>query len=39
MAKQWDKQLGQMAYYDNVNSLEYIIDKQLKLDLTEREKE
>jgi hypothetical protein len=37
MAKQWDEELGRMVYCDKVNSLEYIINKQLKLDLTEKD--
>jgi hypothetical protein len=37
MAKQWDEELGRMVYCDKVNSLEYIINKQLKLDLTEND--
>jgi hypothetical protein len=36
-AKQWDEEPGRMAYYDKVNSLEYIINNQLKLDLTEKD--
>jgi hypothetical protein len=37
-AKQWDKEIGRRSYHDNVNSLEYIINKQLKRKVMDQEK-
>jgi hypothetical protein len=37
-AKAWDAELGRMAYYDSINSLEYIIEKRLREKMTAEEK-
>jgi hypothetical protein len=33
LARKWHNTLGRKAYYDNVNSMEYIIPDQLKIKL------
>jgi hypothetical protein len=37
-AKQWDKKIDRRSYHDDVNSLEYIINKQLKRKVMDQEK-